>query len=90
MKKREDAVDPEAVKIRSTEGVIRLAGKAIEWLPIIEPPKARTGEELAQRTMILNALEGYTMQDLYYRAHWYVATVRSAAFTRQSSASTRS
>ena len=58
--KREEApLDPEAVKARSMAEVVRLGGKAIEWLPTIDRTTARTGDELARRAMVLNALVGF-------------------------------
>lgn len=57
--KKEEPLDPEAVKARSMAEIVRLGGKTIEWLPTIEVTKARAGDDLAKRAMVLNALVGF-------------------------------
>jgi hypothetical protein len=57
--RKEEPVDPQAVKERSMAEVRRLGGKTLDGLPIIEMTTARSGEALAARALVLNALVGY-------------------------------
>lgn len=55
---KEGEVDPQAVKARSRAEIERLGGRTIDPLPIIDPTTARSGEALAARALVLNAIVG--------------------------------
>ena len=60
--KKEEPLDPEAVKARSRTEVERLGGRSIDWLPVIEQTRPRDAEALAGRALVLNALVGYAYE----------------------------
>lgn len=54
--KKPEPFDPEAIRARSKAEIVRLGGQVNEHLPRLEAMPARSGEAIAGRALVLNAL----------------------------------